>query len=615
MSRSGRALAAPRLPRSAAARGGRRPARGRDGERRPGRRPTGRVAAHLRRELRRAARRSTACATRAAAGAATPPPATPGRTTRATRASDWFFFNIPEDNPNPATLPDGSSADRFVDDDARGGSRAAADRADDRLDAEGPRQAVGLLGGEVRRPAARRSARRPAGSSGASRTRGTDDGRRAARSITGNDPADTSAPSAPRSSRTGCSTSPRSSATQGTGGVRYYALDNEPALWNSTHHDVLPQPLTYDELWTRTPPYAAAIKPKDPAALVFGPADWGWCAYFFSAADDCSVGAGPHGARQPRAPRLVPEAGEAVPRRAPACASSTSSTSTTTRRRRGRALGRRVGRDAGAAAPLAQEPLRPDLRRRVVDRGRAPGGIVRLIPRMRDWIARALPGHPDSRSPSTAGAATTARAARSPRPRRSRSSARGRRPRDALGRAGRRDARRGRVPALPELRRRRRARARATACARRARTSDQVGAYAIVSPSNVLYVLLFNKDTVARTVTVSVAGGVTGTFGAVSASPRRAASRAPGSATPAGGVLSLTLPARSATLAVGASALRPRPAPTRFYTLTPCRAFDTRNAAGEFGGPALAAARRSARSLSADRLRDSGLGQGAVRST
>ena len=32
------------------------------------------------------------------------------------RAADWFFFNIPEDNPNPSTLPDGSSADAFVDD-------------------------------------------------------------------------------------------------------------------------------------------------------------------------------------------------------------------------------------------------------------------------------------------------------------------------------------------------------------------------------------------------------------------------------------------------------------------------------------------------------------------
>src|SRR5262245_10288396 len=31
------------------------------------------------------------------------------------RGSDWFFFNIPEDNPNPGQLPDNSSADVFID--------------------------------------------------------------------------------------------------------------------------------------------------------------------------------------------------------------------------------------------------------------------------------------------------------------------------------------------------------------------------------------------------------------------------------------------------------------------------------------------------------------------
>ncbi len=29
-------------------------------------------------------------------------------------AMDWFFSTIEEDNPNPAALPDGSAADRFV---------------------------------------------------------------------------------------------------------------------------------------------------------------------------------------------------------------------------------------------------------------------------------------------------------------------------------------------------------------------------------------------------------------------------------------------------------------------------------------------------------------------
>ena len=70
------------------------------------------------------------------------------------RASDWFFFNIPEDNPNPGALPDGSAADRLRRRRACGGSGTPAHGADDRLDAAGPRQEVGLLCDEVRRPAA-----------------------------------------------------------------------------------------------------------------------------------------------------------------------------------------------------------------------------------------------------------------------------------------------------------------------------------------------------------------------------------------------------------------------------------------------------------------------------
>jgi hypothetical protein len=67
-------------------------------------------------------------------------------------------------------------------------------------------------------------------------------------------------------------------------------MDNEPALWNSTHRDVHPQPLSYDELWTRTLDYASVAKARDPAAQVLGPESWGWCEYFWSAVDGCSNG-------------------------------------------------------------------------------------------------------------------------------------------------------------------------------------------------------------------------------------------------------------------------------------------------------------------------------------
>ena len=76
------------------------------------------------------------------------------------------------------------------------------------------------------------------------------------------------------------------------GGVRYVEMDNEPALWDSTHRDVHPDPLTYDELVSRTIDIAASVKAADPSAKVVGPSDWGWCAYLYSPADPghCSSG-------------------------------------------------------------------------------------------------------------------------------------------------------------------------------------------------------------------------------------------------------------------------------------------------------------------------------------
>lgn len=40
-----------------------------------------------------------------------------------------------------------------------------------------------------------------------------------------------------------------------------FSLDNEPDLWASTHAEVHPDPVTYDELWTRSKDYAGAIVP------------------------------------------------------------------------------------------------------------------------------------------------------------------------------------------------------------------------------------------------------------------------------------------------------------------------------------------------------------------
>jgi hypothetical protein len=67
--------------------------------------------------------------------------------------------------------------------------------------------------------------------------------------------------------------------------VAMYILDNEPSIWSTTHRDVRPEPLTYDELLERTVRYGTAVRRADPEALIAGPAEWGWTAYFYSDAD------------------------------------------------------------------------------------------------------------------------------------------------------------------------------------------------------------------------------------------------------------------------------------------------------------------------------------------
>jgi hypothetical protein len=112
--------------------------------------------------------------------------------------------------------------------------------------------------------------------------------------IVGNDPIDTSKPAPPSYAGEWITHLRARHGNAGQGGVRFFALDNEPMLWNSTHRDVHPQPATYDEVWTRGRDRALAIKAVEPNAQIFGPVSWGWCDYWTSAADaalgDCFDG-------------------------------------------------------------------------------------------------------------------------------------------------------------------------------------------------------------------------------------------------------------------------------------------------------------------------------------
>jgi mannan endo-1,4-beta-mannosidase len=63
------------------------------------------------------------------------------------------------------------------------------------------------------------------------------------------------------------------------GGVKFYALDNEPALWPSTHPRVHPEKTTYAEMAARTTATAAALTKIDPTAMIIGATMFGWSEY------------------------------------------------------------------------------------------------------------------------------------------------------------------------------------------------------------------------------------------------------------------------------------------------------------------------------------------------
>ncbi len=69
------------------------------------------------------------------------------------------------------------------------------------------------------------------------------------------------------------------------GGVRYYFLDNEHSIWYSTHRDVHPVGATMEEIRDRMTDYATMIKTLDPDAVVLGPEEWGWSGYLYSGYD------------------------------------------------------------------------------------------------------------------------------------------------------------------------------------------------------------------------------------------------------------------------------------------------------------------------------------------
>ena len=205
--------------------------------------------------------------------------------------NDWYFENIPDDNPNPATLPDGSAADRCIEQDGRTATKTLMTvpligwTPNRRLENH-PYDCgfkVSKYGPQIA----------PNDWTAAVDPWDTDCGsgvQAGGINITGNDPTDTSMAIQPQFVSDWINHLVNKYGSAASGGVTYYDLDNEPMLWNSTHRDVHPQPTTYDEMRDRTYQYAVAVKSVDAGAKTLGPVLWGWCAYFNSARDGCSNG-------------------------------------------------------------------------------------------------------------------------------------------------------------------------------------------------------------------------------------------------------------------------------------------------------------------------------------
>ena len=69
------------------------------------------------------------------------------------------------------------------------------------------------------------------------------------------------------------------------GGVQFFAMDNEPDLWDTTHRDVHPARMGYDDVLRNFLDYATAVKAVDPMAQVTGPVSWGFTGYLYSSLD------------------------------------------------------------------------------------------------------------------------------------------------------------------------------------------------------------------------------------------------------------------------------------------------------------------------------------------
>ncbi len=103
--------------------------------------------------------------------------------------------------------------------------------------------------------------------------------------VTGNDPNDANTPNSTTFQGTWLQHLIGRWGTAANGGVLYYLLDNEHSIWFSTHRDVRPTGAKMEEIFGKMRDYSLMIKNQDANAQTLGPEEWGWSGYFYSGYD------------------------------------------------------------------------------------------------------------------------------------------------------------------------------------------------------------------------------------------------------------------------------------------------------------------------------------------
>ena len=176
----------------------------------------------------------------------------------------------------------------------------------------------------------------------------------------------------------------------GQNGVRYYAMDNEPDLWSTSHTDVHPVRMGYDDMLANFEEYAAMVKSVAPHARVLGPDVSGWISYFYSELDRGSDKFATHADRarhgdQPFLPWWLQQVARADARRG----SRTLDVLDVHYYPQG------TGVYSAAADPATQERRVRSVRSLYDPSYQDESWIadrVMLIPRLKQWIAESYPG-------------------------------------------------------------------------------------------------------------------------------------------------------------------------------------------------------------------------------